>query len=164
METGAELVIEAQLKGGASCVFFAMDERDVERIMQHPQTMIASDGRLVAPGMGHPHPRWYGTFPRVLGRYVRDRSVLTLPEAIHKMTELPANAMGLTDRGRLEVGRKADIVLFDPKTVADRATFESPHHYPEGIPYVIVNGQLAVKDGTFQGVKAGRVLRKNGLP
>ncbi len=160
MVNGAELVIEAQLNGGASCVFFAMDEGDVERIMQHPQTMIASDGRLVAPGMGHPHPRWYGTFPRVLGRYVRERSILSLPEAIHKMTQLPAAAMGLPDRGLIEIGKKADIVLFDPETVADKATFEAPHQYPEGIPYVIVNGQLAVKNGEFQGLKAGKILRK----
>ncbi len=160
MENGAELVIEAQLKGGASCVFHAMDEGDVARIMQHPQTMIASDGRLVAPGMGHPHPRWYGTFPRVLGRYVREKKVLSLPEAVHKMTALPAAAMGLTDRGLLREGLKADLVLFDPGTVADKATFEDPHQYPEGIPYVVVNGQLAVDNGEFQRVKAGEVLRK----
>ena len=163
MENGAELVIQAQLKGGASCVFFAMDEADVERIMQHPQTMIASDGRLVAPGMGHPHPRWYGTFPRVLGRYVREKSILTLPEAIHKMTQLPATAMGIPDRGIIQVGMKADLVLLDPNTVTDKATFESPHQYPDGIPYVLINGRFAVKDGVFQGLKAGAVLRKNRL-
>ena len=160
MENGAELVIEAQRKGGASCVFYAMDEGDVQNIMQHPQTMIASDGRLVAPGMGHPHPRWYGTFPRVLGHYVRENATLTLPEAIHKMTGLPARTMGLSDRGTLREGLKADIVVFDPETVADRATFEAPHQYPVGIPYVIVNGRLAVEDGTFKHLKAGTVLRK----
>ena len=160
METGAELVIEAQVNGGASCVFHAMDEGDVMQIMKHPQTMIASDGRLVAPGMGHPHPRWYGTFPRVLGRYVREKKVLSLPEAIHKMTALPAAAMGLTERGLLREGMKADVVLFDPATVADKATFENPHQYPEGIPYVIINGQLSVDAGEFQHLKAGEVLRK----
>ncbi|MEJ2585943.1 MAG: amidohydrolase family protein, partial [Robiginitalea sp.] len=161
MENGADLVIEAQLNGGASCVFHAMDEGDVVRIMRHPQTMIASDGRLVAPGMGHPHPRWYGTFPRVLGHYVREKKVLSLPEAVHKMTALPATAMGLTDRGLLAEGMKADVVLFDPKTVADKATFENPHQYPQGIPYVIVNGQVSVENGEFQHLKAGEVLRKN---
>ena len=161
MENGAELVIEAQVNGGASCVFHAMDEGDVEQIMKHPQTMIASDGRLVAPGMGHPHPRWYGTFPRVLGPYVRDKKVLSLPEAVHKMTALPAAAMGLTDRGLLREGMKADLVLFDPVTVTDKATFESPHRYPEGIPYVVINGRLCVDKGEFQHAKAGEVLRKN---
>ncbi|MDM9631097.1 N-acyl-D-amino-acid deacylase family protein [Robiginitalea aurantiaca] len=160
MENGADLVIEAQLKGGASCVFHAMDEGDVERILKHPQTMIASDGRLVAPGMGHPHPRWYGTFPRVLGRYVREKQVLSLSEAVHKMTALPAAVMGLTDRGLLREGMKADIVLFDPATVTDKATFESPHQYPEGIPLVIVNGQVSFENGEFQHLKAGMVLRK----
>jgi dihydroorotase/N-acyl-D-amino-acid deacylase len=160
IENGAELVIQAQLNGGASCVFHAMDEADVERIMKHPQTMIASDGRLVAPGMGHPHPRWYGTFPRVLGHYVREKGTLNLPEAVQKMTLLPARTMGLKDRGLLAPGMKADVVIFDPLTVADKATFEEPHQYPTGIPYVIVNGQIAVENGEFQGIKGGKVLRK----
>ena len=160
MENGADLVIEAQVNGGASCVFHAMDEGDVERILKHPQTMVASDGRLVAPGMGHPHPRWYGTFPRVLGRYVREKEVLSLPEAIHKMTALPAAAMGLTDRGLLREGMKADLVIFNPETVADKATFEKPHQYPEGIPYVIINGEVSLDNGEFQHLKAGQVLRK----
>jgi len=160
MENGADLVIEAQVNGGASCVFHAMDEGDVERILKHPQTMVASDGRLVAPGMGHPHPRWYGTFPRVLGRYVREKEVLSLPEAIHKMSALPAATMGLTDRGLLREGMKADLVIFNPETVADKATFEKPHQYPEGIPYVIINGQVSLDNGEFQHLKAGQVLRK----
>ena len=161
MENGAELVIEAQVNGGASCVFHAMDEGDVEQIMQHPQTMIASDGRLVAPGMGHPHPRWYGTFPRVLGHYVREKQTISLPEAIYKMTYLPAITMGLADRGVLREGMKADVVVFDPETVADKATFESPHQYPEGIPYVIINGRISVDEGEFQHLKSGEVLRKH---
>ena len=160
IENGAELVIEAQLNGGASCVFFAMDEGDVIRIMKHPQTMIASDGRLVAPGMGHPHPRWYGTFPRVLGEYVREKQVLSLAEAVHKMTGLPAQTMGLADRGFLRAGMKADLVIFNKETIADKATFEEPHQYPEGISYVFVNGKAAVKEGAFQKIKAGKILRK----
>jgi len=101
VENGADLVIEAMVNGGASCVYFAMDEADVERIMKHPQTMIASDGRLVAPGDGHPHPRWYGTFPRVLGVYVRERKVIALEEAIKKMTSMPADRLWMKDRGRV---------------------------------------------------------------
>lgn len=160
-ENGAELVIEAQLNGGASCIFHAMDETDVVNIMQHPQTMIASDGRLVKLGDGHPHPRWYGTFPRVLGRYVREQSVLSLKEALHKMTLLPAQAMGLNDRGRIAEGKKADITIFDPKTILDLATFEDPHHYSKGIEYVMINGKIAVDQGAFHAIKSGKVLKKN---
>jgi dihydroorotase/N-acyl-D-amino-acid deacylase len=160
VENGAELVIEAQLKGGASCVFHAMAEEDVIRIMQHPQTMIGSDGRLVEPGMGHPHPRWYGTFPRVIGHYAREKAVLELSEAIRKMTLSPAQSLHLTDRGQLKEGLKADIVIFDPKTIIDKATFEKPHQYPEGIPFVIVNGNLAVDNGEFIDIRSGKVLRK----
>ena len=161
VENGAELVIEAQLKGGASCVFFAMDKEDVENIMKHPQTMIASDGRLVRPGDGHPHPRWYGTFPRVLGHYVRKKNTLSLSEAIYKMTLLPAKTIGLKNRGVLKEGMKADITIFNSKTVIDKATFKKPHQYPDGIFYVIVNGKLAIDDENFMGIKAGEVLRYN---
>lgn len=160
VENGAELVIEAQVRGGASCVFHAMDERDVVRIMKHPQTMIASDGRLVKQGDGHPHPRWYGTFPRVLGKYVREDGVLTLSEAIYKMTSMPAQAMGLHDRGTLAVGMKADISIFNPDTVLDNATFEKPHQYSTGIDYVVINGKLAVDKGVFYSIKSGEVLLK----
>jgi len=160
-ENGAELVIEAQVKGGASCIFHAMDENDVVNIMKHPQTMIASDGRLVKLDDGHPHPRWYGTFPRVLGQYVRERGVLSLSEAIYKMTSMPAQAMGLNDRGSISVGKKADITIFNPKTVIDKATFEKPHQYSEGIEYVVINGKLAVDKGIFKPIKSGEVLLKN---
>jgi dihydroorotase/N-acyl-D-amino-acid deacylase len=159
-ENGAELVIEAQLKGGASCIFHAMDEKDVVNIMKHPQTMIASDGRLVKLGDGHPHPRWYGTFPRVLGRYVREQGVLSLKEALFKMTSFPAKVMGLEDRGTIEVGKKADITIFDPKTVIDKSTFENPHQYSDGIEYVIINGKLAVDQRVFKPIKSGQVLLK----
>jgi dihydroorotase/N-acyl-D-amino-acid deacylase len=161
IENGAELVIEAQIKGGASCIFHAMDENDVVNIMKHPQTMIASDGRLVKLGDGHPHPRWYGTFPRVLGQYVRERGILSLKEAIYKMTSLPAQTLGLTDRGSIEVGKKADLTLFNPKTIIDKATFEKPHQYSEGIEYVLINGKLAVDQGVFRPIKSGEVLLKN---
>jgi dihydroorotase/N-acyl-D-amino-acid deacylase len=159
-ETGAELVIEAERRGGVSAIYHVLDDGDVDRIMRHPQTMIASDGRLTRPGEGHPHPRWYGTFPRVLARYVRERHVLTLEDAIHKMTGMPAATLRLGDRGRIVAGARADLTIFDADAVADRATFEQPHQYPVGIPYVIVNGTLAVDGGRFTGARAGRVLRR----
>ena len=154
VENGADMVIKAQLNGGASCVFHAMAEEDVERIM------IGSDGRLVEPGMGHPHPRWYGTFPRVLGRYVREKNTLELSEAIRKMTYLPAQSLNLSDRGLIKEGLRADITIFNPETVIDKATFEKPHQYSEGIEFVIVNGSLAVDNGEFKDIKSGIVLRK----
>ncbi len=157
-ENGADLVIEAQLNGGASCVYFAMSDEDVDRIMQHPMTMIASDGRLCRPGIGHPHPRWYGTFPRVLGRYARERGLITLTDAIRKMTSLPAQRLGMDDRGIIKEGAFADVVIFDPETVIDKATFQAPHQYPDGMPYVIVNGTLMVDDGEFTANRSGRVI------
>lgn len=159
-ENGAELIMEAQLNGGASCIFHAMNDADVKRIMQHPQTMIASDGRLVAPGMGHPHPRWYGTFPRVLGHYTRDEKTLPLPVAIKKMTSMPADRLGLKDRGRIVEGNWADIVIFNPETIRDNDTFTDPHQYPSGIEFVFVNGMMAVDQGVFVDKRAGTVLRK----
>ncbi|HIB09088.1 MAG TPA: D-aminoacylase [Gemmatimonadetes bacterium] len=160
-ETGARLVIEAIRRGGASAIFHAMSEEDVERIMAHPFTMIASDGRLTQPGDGHPHPRWYGTFPRVLGHYVRDRKIISIVEAVRKMTALPAERLGLNMRGQLREGWFADIVVFDPVSVADQATFEEPHQYPVGINWVLVNGEITVEEGTFRDVRAGRVLRRH---
>lgn len=157
--SGADLVIEGMLRGGASMVYHVLDEADVERIMRHPQVMVASDGRLTRPGDGVPHPRSYGTFPRVLGHYVRERGILTLEEAVRKMTALPAARMGLMDRGRIAEGMIADLVIFDPATVQDEATFANPHQYPTGIPYVMVNGRLAVDGGVFHDLRSGRVLR-----
>jgi N-acyl-D-amino-acid deacylase len=159
LKNAAALVIEAQLRGGASAIYHVMDDGDVDRIMKHPYTMIASDGRLVKPGDGHPHPRWYGTFPRVLGHYVREKNVLELEEAVRKMTGLPAMRLGLPDRGLLKEGWVADIVVFDPVKVQDLATFEDPHRYPVGIDYVIVNGSVTVYEGEFRDTRAGRVLR-----
>jgi N-acyl-D-amino-acid deacylase len=160
-ETGAELVIEAISRGGASAIYHVMDDADLERIMRHPQTMIASDGGLAEPGQGHPHPRAYGTFPRVLGHYVRDRGVLPLESAVHKMTGQPAALLGLADRGAVAEGMAADLVVFDPATVADRATFEDPHQYPAGIEYVLVNGAVTVGAGEYVDARAGQVLRRS---
>ncbi len=160
-ETGAQLVIEAMRNGGATGIYHVMDEPDVERIMAHPYTMIASDGNLSRLGDGSPHPRWYGTFPRVLGEYTRERGVLTLEDAVRKMTTLPADRLGLADRSRVAEGAWADLVVFNPETVRDMATFQDPHQYPEGIPYVIVNGAVTVDDGTYVDQRAGMVLRKS---
>ncbi|MDX1495053.1 MAG: amidohydrolase family protein, partial [Longimicrobiales bacterium] len=159
-ETGAELVVEAVRRGGANAIYHAMSEEDVEAIMAHPWTMIGSDGRLVALGDGHPHPRWYGTFPRVLGRYARDQGVLSMEQAVRKMTALPAARIGLRERGQLRAGWYADVVVFDPETVLDRATFEEPHRYPVGIEWVLVNGQVAVENGEFVDARAGTVLKR----
>ncbi|CAA9301206.1 MAG: N-acyl-D-amino-acid deacylase [uncultured Gemmatimonadetes bacterium] len=159
-ENGADLVLEATRRGGTSAIYHVLDDGDVRRIMRHPQTMIASDGRLTQPGEGHPHPRWYGTFPRVLGRYVRDERVLTLEEAVHKMTALPAARLGLAGRGRVAAGMQADLVVFDPLVVADRATFQAPHQYPAGIHHVFVGGTATVDAGRFTDARPGRVLRR----
>ncbi len=151
--------------GSASAIYFSMGEPDVRLALQQPWLGIGSDGSAVNPEMkfeGRPHPRYYGTFPRVLGHYVREEKVLTLPDAIRKMTSLPAQITGLTDRGLLRPGLAADIVLFDPKTVADRATFEDPLQYPVGIPYVIVNGVVVIDQGRHTGAKPGRVLYGRG--
>lgn len=159
-ENGAALVLEAMQKGGANAIYHVLDEQDVRRIMVHPQTMIASDGRLSQPGDGHPHPRAYGTFPRVLGEYVRAQQLLPLATAVHKMTGMPAQRLGLRDRGVLRVGAMADVVVFNAGTVKDQSTFTEPHQYPTGIETVLVNGEIAVRRGAATGARAGRVTRR----
>ena len=151
--------------GSADAIYFSMNAQDVRLAMQQPWVGIGSDGAAVNPGMkfmGRPHPRFYGTFPRLLGFYVREQKVLALPDAIRKMTSLPAQITGLTDRGLLRPGMAADITIFDPKIVADRATFENPLQYPVGIPYVIVNGVVVIDQGQHTGAKPGRVLYGRG--
>jgi dihydroorotase/N-acyl-D-amino-acid deacylase len=110
--------------------------------------------------LGKPHPRHFGTYPRVLGKYVREEGVMSFEEAVRKMTSFPAQRYGILDRGLLRPGMYADITLFDPATVIDKATFEEPHQYPVGMPYVVVNGKVAVDGGKFKKVLAGRTLRK----
>ena len=149
--------------GDVGTVVFAMSERNCERFLAHPQAMVCSDGGAFAldgpARTGHPHPRGLGTFPRVLGRYVRERKVLTLAQAVHKMTGAPARRLRLADRGRLAVGAAADLVVFDPATVLGQATFEEPFQYPVGIPAVVVNGAIALRDGERVGTGAGKGLR-----
>ncbi len=157
-------LIEAE-RGRAYMILFQLNEADVRRVLAHPAVMIGSDGSALATsgelGQGKPHPRSYGTFPRVLGRYSRDERVLSLEHAIHKMTGLPARKLGLEDRGVIMPGAKADLVVFDPATVRDHASYEDPHRYPSGIEHVLVNGRLAVEHGEHTGSLPGRVLRRS---
>ncbi|MCC6915538.1 MAG: D-aminoacylase [Rhodospirillaceae bacterium] len=161
-ENGARLAIEVIRRGNAGAIFHAINEEDVQRIMKYPFTAIATDGRVGKLGEGSPHPRSYGTFPRVLGRYVRELKVLTLEDAVRKMSSLPADRLGLKDRGRLAAGAWADVVVFDPATVTDKATYQNPHQYPDGIPYVIVNGVPVVDNGKWNDAGPGQVLKRPG--
>jgi N-acyl-D-aspartate/D-glutamate deacylase len=147
-----------QEKGGCSAVYHAIDEADIERIMRSPYTMIASDGDIPVFGKEAPHPRSYGTFARVLGVYVRERKILTLQDAIRRMSSMPAQRLSFPDRGLLRPGMKADIVVFDPATVADKATFDKPHQYSVGFQDVIVNGKLVLRDGKVTAERPGCVL------
>ncbi|HEX4906282.1 MAG TPA: amidohydrolase family protein, partial [Acidimicrobiales bacterium] len=143
--------------GSAIVVLESMSEGDVRTVMAHPATMIGSDG---IPAPGKPHPRLWGTFPRVLGRYARDEGVLGLADAIRRMTSLPCETFGLTDRGVIRDGAFADLVLFDPATIADVGTYDDPARPPTGIRAVIVNGTVVVRDGEHTGARPGRALRR----
>ncbi|MBI4529816.1 MAG: D-aminoacylase [Deltaproteobacteria bacterium] len=156
-ETCFDLIVEegAFVPG----VHHTMSEDDVKYVMQIPWVSIASDGsalNLKAPGK--PHPRSFGTNPRVLGKYVREEKVLSLEDAVRKMTSMPAQLLGLKDRGLLREGYWADVVVFDPKTVADTATYEKPHQYPRGIPYVLVNGSIVIDNGNHTGARPGKII------
>lgn len=150
--------------GSVGYIGHGMSPENVELVLSHPLVMIGSDGSSMAPvgeaARSRPHPRSYGTFPRVLGHYSRDRNIFDLPTAIQKMTSMPADQMGIPDRGRLARGMMADLVVFDPETVRDVATFADPHRYAVGIPHVLVNGTLVVEDGEHTGARPGAVLRR----
>src|SRR5215471_11455702 len=158
VDNAADTVFWIVENGGCSGIFHAIDEQDLQRILRHPATMIGSDGEVPIFGEANPHPRSYGTFVRVLGRYVRDLKVITLEEAIRKMSAFPAARTGLADRGVLREGMKADIAVFDPNTVRDLATFEQPHQYAEGVSLVVVNGVVAFENGKMTDARPGRVL------
>lgn len=158
VENAAETLLEIQHSGGCSAVFHAIDEADVERIMKYPFTMVGSDGEVPQFNVGAPHPRSYGTFTRVLARYVRERHVITLEDAVHKMSGLPAQRTKLYDRGLIRPGMKADLVVFDPSKVEDKATFEKPHQYAVGYGYVLVNGKVVVENDALTSERPGRVL------
>ncbi len=153
-------------KGSVRTVYFHHSEADMQYALKQPFVSIGSDGSAISadgPNAGmYPHPRWYGTFPRVLGRYSRDLKVITLPDAVRKMTSMNADKINIKDRGLLKEGYWADVTIFDPATVADRATYVNPHQYPVGIPYVIVNGVVVLDNGKHTGALPGRVVRGPG--
>ena len=153
--------------GSVGMIGFGMSEENTERILAHPLGMVCSDGGAYAPygplSGSSPHPRGYGSFPRLLGHYVRDRKAMALEAAVHKITGMPARKLGLADRGVLGVGAVADVVVFDPGGVAGRATFEDPHQYPAGIPHVVVGGVHTIRDGEQTGRMGGRAVRGSGV-
>lgn len=157
-ENGAEIAIDLQTKGGCSAIYHAISEEDVVRIMKSPWTMIASDGEIPVFGQASPHPRSYGTFARVLGVYVREQHVIGLEEAVRKMSGLPAQRLKLWNRGLLRPGMKADVVLFDAATVADKSQFDNPHQYSVGFSDVIVNGKSALRQHQVTSERPGKVL------
>jgi N-acyl-D-amino-acid deacylase len=152
--------------GQVMCMPFMMNEKDVQTALREPWVDIASDGSSFSTegllSAGHPHPRNFGTFPRILGHYVRDEKVLTLEDAVRRMTSLPAQRLGLKDRGLLREGYWADVVVFDPARVSDTATFASPKQYPAGINYVVVNGRVVIDKGNHTGERPGMALRGPG--
>jgi len=162
MDAACDLLVAEQ--GRVTVVTFTVCEDDLRLALTHPLGCFCTDGMAFAPygslSRGKPHPRCYGTYPRILGRYVRELGLLTLPEAVRKATSLPASRANLPDRGLLKEGYKADITIFDPDTIQDNATYEAPHQYPEGIAYVIVNGRVSIEAGAHTGVQAGEVLRQ----
>jgi N-acyl-D-amino-acid deacylase len=157
-----DLLVEED--GAATMLLFSMSEEDVRRVMTHPAHMVGSDSWSVAPSGimsgGKPHPRFYGTYPRILGTYVREDGVLTLEDAIRRMTSFPARRFRLRDRGLILKGMWADLVVFNAETIRDRASYADPHRYPDGIEYVVVNGQLVIERGRNTGIRAGKVLRR----
>jgi N-acyl-D-amino-acid deacylase len=147
--------------GGVQMIVFNMAEEDVRQVMRHPAVAIASDGWTLSPESGgKPHPRSYGTYARVLGKYVREDQVLRLEEAVRKMTSLPAQRLRRFDLGLIRPGCGADLVVFDPDQVAERATFNDPHQYCQGVEHVLVNGQLVIEAGADTGAAAGKVLKR----
>ena len=157
-ENAADVVMDIVTAGGATAVYHAIGPEDVDRIMRHPATAIGSDGPLSVFGVGAPHPRQYGTFARVLGHFVRERGVITLEDAVRKMSSLTAQRLGIRDRGLLAENYYADIAVFDADEVIDMATFEEPHQYAVGMKYVLVNGQIVVEDGQHTRRRPGKIL------
>jgi N-acyl-D-aspartate/D-glutamate deacylase len=160
-KTPLDIVLDIERHGGASVVIFSMSEEDVRYIMKQPFVATASDGTSQVPGETVPHPRSYGCFPRKIGRYAIQEKLLPVEQAIRSASGLPADILKLTDRGYLKKGYYADVVVFDPKTYRDKATFDKPHQYATGVRYVFVNGKLVVEDGKFKEMLAGKVLRHN---
>lgn len=158
IEDAADTALWLVENGDCGGIYFAISEDDIQRVLRHPASMVASDGQVVVFGRASPHPRSYGTFARVLGRYVRDLKIVTLEDAIRKMSSYPAQRLGLRDRGLLRERMKADVVVFDPAAVRDMSTFEQPHQYAEGVSTVIINGHVAFENGMMTAARPGRVL------
>ncbi len=163
IEAGIPLIVDLMIAGRFTAIYHAMDEADVRRFLAHPAAMVESDGDLVGYGVGFPHPRAYGSFPRVLARYVRDEKLLTLPVAIAKMTRMPAERIGQMDLGLVREGMRADLTVFNADQVRDLSTFTEPHHYAAGIVHVIVNGVTVILGGALTGSLPGRVLTRAGI-
>ena len=159
----AETILEMVEEGSAQMVFFSMNENDLRRIMQYPYNMFASDAGIARYGSGVPHPRAYGTNSRVLGMYVRDLKVISLEEAIRRMTSLPAQKFNLQDRGLIKIGMAADLLVLNPETVGDKATFSQPHAYATGFEFVIVNGKITAEKGRHTGERSGLFLAGPGI-
>ena len=164
LDAGIQALIDLQLVGGFSGIFYGMDEDDVKRIMQHKWAMFCTDGDPVGYGQGFPHPRSYGAFPRVLARYVREQKVLSLEEAIKKMTSMPAQQINQTERGLVKEGMYADLVVFDADKIQDLATFTDPHRFSTGIIHLIINGVPVIRNAAITGEKPGRVMKGPARP
>lgn len=162
VETASDLIIEIEKNGGASAVFFQMDEKDVESLMRLTYLMVGSDGAMEVMGKGVPHPRNYGTFSRVIGHYVHEKSVIPLEEAIRKMTSFPAQTLKLKERGIAREGMYADLTIFDFASFKDKATFSNPHQFSQGLHYVIVNGEVVIDRGEHTGSRPGMILYGQG--
>lgn len=157
LESVFDLLVEEEC--AVAMISFTMAEEDVRAIIRHPATMVGTDGIW---SHSTPHPRIYGTYPRILGTYVRTEKLLSWEEAVRKMTSFPAQKFGLWRKGIVRTGMDADLVLFGPSTIADRSSYQEPHRYPVGIPYVILNGQVVVDQERYTGGLVGKVLRKQG--
>jgi N-acyl-D-aspartate/D-glutamate deacylase len=156
-----DALIDMQAAGGFTAIVQAMSDRDVDAFLLHRNGSVSTDGDLVTLGVGFPHPRSYGAFPRVLARYVRERHLLSLEAAIAKMTLAPARMLGLTDRGQLRVGAIADIVVFDRERIVDKATFTDPHHYAEGVVHLMIGGVPVLDSMRLTGQRPGVALRRH---
>lgn len=159
VDNAAETVLQLLDKGQVRAIYHAISESDLDRILVDPTTMIASDGEVTTFGKASPHPRSYGTFVRVLAVYVREKKMLTLEEAIRKMTSFPAQRVGIGDRGLLKPGMKADVVVFDPDKIADKSTYDKPHQYAVGVNFVLVNGVPVLEGEAMTGARPGMILR-----
>ena len=146
------------IKGGAAIISFNMSDQDLAAFMQQPWTMTCTDGGLVEFGTGNEHPRAYGAYPRKLRRYALDQNVISIEQAVHTSSGMPAAVFGIKDRGEIRAGAFADVLVWDPKTITDTATYEQPHSYSKGMDFIFVNGRAAVLDGKVVESRNGRIL------